>query len=63
MSLSPTAFRRKPLGWFQDADGMIALSADPVRDGTVVTTKDGSEFLPGTKLWDLGIFTSEVLEP
>lgn len=46
-----------------ECDGMIALSADPVRDGTVVTTKDGSEFLPGTKLWDLGIFTSEVLEP
>ena len=46
-----------------ECDGMIALSADATQDGTVVTTKDNSFFLPGPNWWDLGIFTSEVLEP
>ena len=46
-----------------ECDGMIALSADTTRSGTVVTIKDNAEFLPGPNWWDLGVFTSEVLEP
>lgn len=44
-------------------NGIIALSADVTRNGTIITTKDKSFFLPGSQWWDLGIFTSEVLEP
>jgi len=43
--------------------GLIAITANPSEDGSVVTESRRSTALPGSNLWDLGIFIEKVLEP